>query len=84
MCPLGKLLYTPLSTGSTQEDRKLSRYDRKIVDWDINYEHKNKAQMFFYWLNLFQVEAVFEKENIEEKEESAWSSKFQSFLNDRL
>ena len=42
------------------------------------------AQMFFYWLGSFQVEAVFEKENIEEKEESAWSSKFQPFLNDRL
>ena len=31
---LTKTLYLLLSTGSTQEDRKLSWHDWKIVDWD--------------------------------------------------
>ena len=32
---LSKTLYPLLRTGSTQEDRKLSRHDWGIVDWDI-------------------------------------------------
>ena len=37
---LSKTLYPLFSTGSTQEDRKLSLHDRKIVDWDKEHQHK--------------------------------------------
>ena len=36
---LTKLLYSLLSTGSTQEDRKASRHDLKFVDWDEKHQH---------------------------------------------
>ena len=41
-----KTFFLLLSTGSTQEDRKLSRHDSKleIVDWDVKYEHKQTKQ----------------------------------------
>ena len=29
-----------LSTGSTQEDKKLSKHDCKIVDWDVKHLDK--------------------------------------------
>ena len=32
--------YPLLSTGPTQEDRKISRQDCKNVDWDIKHQHK--------------------------------------------
>ena len=31
-----------LSSGSTQEDRNISWHDWKIVDWDVNHQHKQK------------------------------------------
>ena len=34
---LSKTLYPLLNTGSTQEDRKLSRHDCKIVDLDVKH-----------------------------------------------
>ena len=34
MLSLSKTLYPLLGTGSTQEDRKSSQHDCKIVDWD--------------------------------------------------
>ena len=37
---LSKTLNPLLSTGSTKEDRKMSRLDLKSVDWDI--KHLNK------------------------------------------
>ena len=37
---LSKTLYRLLSTGLTQEGRKLSRHDSIIVDWDIKHQHK--------------------------------------------
>ena len=37
---LNKTLYPLLSTGSTQEDRKLSQHDWKIVDWNVKLQHK--------------------------------------------
>ena len=37
-----------------------------------------KASIVHSSHNVFQVEAVFEKENVEVKEESAWSSKYQN------
>ena len=37
---LSKTLYPLLSTGLIQEDRKLSQYDLKIIDLDINHENK--------------------------------------------
>ena len=39
-CVLRKTLYPLLGTGSTQEYRKLSQNDCKIVDWDIKHQHK--------------------------------------------
>ena len=39
---LSKTLYLLLSTGSTQEDMKLSQHDWKIVDWDV--KHQNEVQ----------------------------------------
>ena len=35
-----KTLYPLLRTGSTQEDRKLSPHDCKIVNWDVKHQHK--------------------------------------------
>ena len=35
---LSMTLYPMLNTGSTQEDQ--SRYDRKIVDWDVKNQNK--------------------------------------------
>ena len=32
---LSKTLFSLFSTGTTQEDRNLSRHDRKIIDWDV-------------------------------------------------
>ena len=34
------LLYPLLITGSIQLDRKTSRHDQTIVDWDFEYQHK--------------------------------------------
>ena len=36
---LSKTLYHLLGTGSTQEDRKMSRHDGKVVDWDLKHQH---------------------------------------------
>ena len=36
---LNKILYPLFSTGSTQEGRKSSRLDCKIVDWDVKHQH---------------------------------------------
>ena len=37
-----KTLYPLLSIGSTQKDRKSSKQDLKIVDWDIKHLKTNK------------------------------------------
>ena len=37
---LSKKHYPLLSTASTQEDRKSSRHDWKIIDWNIKQESK--------------------------------------------
>ena len=37
---LSNTLYPLLSTGSTQEDRKMSQHDWKIVDCDVKHQHK--------------------------------------------
>ena len=37
---LSKTLYPLLSTGSTQEDRKLSGHGRNIVGWGIKHQNK--------------------------------------------
>ena len=36
---MSKTLYPLLSIGSTQEDRKSSRHDLKLVDWDVKHQH---------------------------------------------
>ena len=37
---LSKTLYPLLNTGSTQEDSKTFRHDRKRVGWDVKHQHK--------------------------------------------
>ena len=37
---LSKKLSPLLSTGSMQEDRKVSRHDGIIVAWDVKHQHK--------------------------------------------
>ena len=37
---LSKMLYALLSAGSIQKDRKSSRHDRKIMDWDVKLQNK--------------------------------------------
>ena len=46
---LSKTHYPLLKTGSTQEDRKSSWHDWKIVDWDVKYQHNF---YFFSYLEL--------------------------------
>ena len=43
---LSNMLYTLLSTGSTQEDRKSSWHDWQIVDWDVKHQYKQLAHFF--------------------------------------
>ena len=38
---LSKTLYPLLSTGSTQENRKSSQHDLRIVDWEVKHKHKH-------------------------------------------
>ena len=40
--------YPLLSTGSTQEDRKLSRHELKIVERDIKHQHKQTMGGYNY------------------------------------
>ena len=47
---LSKSLYSMLSTGSTQEGRKSSQHDWKIVDWDTKHQHKQTNQVFASYL----------------------------------
>ena len=52
---LSKTLYPLLSTCITQEDRKLSQHNLKIVDWDIVIEKsKKKLECFNGTCILFQ------------------------------
>ena len=59
---LSKTLYPHLSTGSTEENRKLSPHDRKIVDLDVKQQHKQTFLMytrqflpdFFYSFALYE------------------------------
>ena len=37
---LSKTFYPLNSFGSTQEDRKSSRHDLKIVEWDVKHQNK--------------------------------------------
>ena len=37
---LSKTLYSLFSTGSTQKNRYTSRYNWKLVDWDVKHLHK--------------------------------------------
>ena len=39
---MSKTPYSPFSTGSAQEDKKTSQHDRKVVDWDVKNQHKEK------------------------------------------
>ena len=39
-CVLEPYIYLLLSTALTQEDRKTSGHDIKIVDWYVNHQHK--------------------------------------------
>ena len=48
LCLLSKILYPLLSTGLTQEDRKLSQYDGMIVDWDLKHELKVRKSVFAF------------------------------------
>ena len=52
---LSKTLYLLLSTGSTQEDRKTSQHDRKIVDWDLkhSYIQNRLIRAFIYFKRGF-------------------------------
>ena len=43
---LRKPLYPLHSTGSTQEDRKSSARDCKIVDWDVTHQRKKKSTKY--------------------------------------
>ena len=54
-----KILYPLLSTGSTQEDRKMSRHYLKIVDWGVKHQHKQTnitlaipVYMYFFFCRL--------------------------------
>ena len=38
---LSNTLHPLLSTGSTQEDRKISRHDLKIVDFEVKHKKTN-------------------------------------------
>ena len=38
---LSMTLYLLLSTGSTQENRKSSQHDLRIVDWEVKHKHKH-------------------------------------------
>ena len=49
---LGKTLYLLLSTGPTQEDRKLSQHDGIIVDWELKHQHKQNKHTWSMGLNL--------------------------------
>ena len=42
---LSKTFYPLLSTGSTQEDRKSSRHDLKIVEWDVKHQQKQDSSL---------------------------------------
>ena len=55
LCPQAKhvILYL-VYTGSTQEDRKMSRHDWKIVDWDV--KHQFKQTIYGNIHNLYLIE----------------------------
>ena len=42
---MSKTFYPLISTGSTQEDRKSSRHDIKIVEWDVKHQHKQNSPL---------------------------------------
>ena len=45
--------YSLLSTGSTQEDRKSSQHDWKIIDWDMKHKKNNKKKQTANKVNRF-------------------------------
>ena len=47
-----KILYPLLSTGSTQEGRKLSRHDWKIVDCDVKHQNKQIIMNMYFISNM--------------------------------
>ena len=78
MCQaLSKTLYPLLNTGSTQEDRKLSQHDCRIVNLDVNIEHrKNRLKWAVKYedLSLFVcMVGMVQKRNICIKSLVHWS-----------
>ena len=59
-----KILISEKYPNSTQEDRKSSQHDWKIVDWDVKHQHKQRNYIVFLSDNDFWVPYWFHKKQM--------------------